>query len=582
MQKGGMFLLESADPGQIFTPEDFSDEHRMIAQTAANFVTSEVEPLTEELESKKAGLMRSLLEKAGEVGLFSADISQEYGGTEAGEIASAVISENLSMGGFAVSHGAHTGIGSLPIILFGNEEQKERYVPGLASGKLIAAYALTEPMAGSDAMDIQLKAVLSEDGKHYILNGEKMFTTNAGFADVFVTFAKVDGDKFTAFIVDRDTPGFSVGGEEEKLGIKGASTCSLVFEDAKVPVENVLGEIGEGHHIAFNILDMGRWKLGIGCMGASKSALALAAQYAMQRQQFGSPIGKFGVIKSKLAQIAAKIYASESVCYRLVGDMEEALRNAEGKDINTTIADYAVECAIAKIHGSEALDYVVDESLQIHGGYGYIKEYPLERFYRDARITRIFEGTNEIDRLLIPRTLLRRGMKGQLPLLRAAKDLTGELISLRPKVPMGDEGPLEIEFDMLDRAKKMVLMIGGNAAQKYMQKIAEEEEILEIMANMTIEVYAMESALLRAKKALDKEPASAESKVDLALAYVHDVFPKLEVWGKQALTYMFESGDILRGNLGALKRLGKFQTADLIGIRRRTADKILEAGRYVV
>ncbi|MBF7083470.1 acyl-CoA dehydrogenase family protein [Desulfallas sp. Bu1-1] len=584
MQKGAMFLLENIDPENIFTPEDFTDEHKMIADTVADFVENEILPNIEELDHQKEGLMRSMLEKAGELGLLSADIPEEYEGGEMGKIAAAIITENVSLGGsFAVSHGAHTGIGSLPIILFGNEEQKKKYLPGLATGKLVAAYALTEPMAGSDALGARTKAVLSEDGKYYILNGEKIFITNAGFADVFVTYAKIDGDKFTAFIVDRGTPGFTVGAEEKKLGIKGSSTCSLVFEDAKVPVENLLGEIGKGHVIAFNILNIGRYKLGVGGVGSAKGALAVAAKYALERQQFGLPIAKFGMIKNKIAQMAAKTYASESLVYRLVGEIEEALENkTDGREIGAAIEDYAIECSIAKVHASETLDYVVDECVQIHGGYGYTQEFPAERFYRDARINRIFEGTNEVNRLIIPATLLRRGMKGQLPLLQAAQALAGEVTSLRAKAPTGDEAPLEIEFDMVDRAKKLFLMVGGTAAQKFMQKIAKEQEIIEIMANMAIEIYAMESALLRAKKALNQDPENAETKVELALAYVYDAFPKLDAWAKQALTYMFEPGDMLRTNLSIAKRLAKYHPINLIGVRQKIAAKVLDAGKYAV
>ncbi|WP_027365190.1 acyl-CoA dehydrogenase family protein [Desulfotruncus alcoholivorax] len=584
MQKGAMFILENIDPDKIFTPEDFSDEHKMIADTVADFVENEILPNVEELDHQKEGLMRSILEKAGELGLLSADIPEEYDGGEMGKIAAAIITENVSLGGsFAVSHGAHTGIGSLPIVLFGNEEQKKKYLPGLATGELVAAYALTEPMAGSDALGARTKAVLSEDGKYYILNGEKIFITNAGFADVFVTYAKIDGDKFTAFIIDRDTPGFSIGAEEKKLGIKGSSTCSLIFEDAKVPVENVLGEIGKGHVIAFNILNIGRYKLGAGGVGSSKGALGVAAKYAMERQQFGMPIAKFGMIKNKLAQMAAKTYASESLVYRLVGEIEEALEGkSEGKDIGAAIEDYAIECSIAKVHASETLDYVTDECVQIHGGYGYTQEFPAERFYRDSRINRIFEGTNEVNRLIIPATLLRRGMKGQLPLLQAAQALAGEVMSLRAKTPTGDEAPFEIEMDMIDRAKKLFLMVGGTAAQKYMQKIAKEQEIIEIMANMAIEIYAMESAVLRAQKALKNDPENAETKVELALAYVYDAFPKLDAWAKQAMAYMFEGGDMLRTNLSIAKRLAKYTPINLIGIRQKIAAKVLEAGKYVV
>jgi alkylation response protein AidB-like acyl-CoA dehydrogenase len=583
MQKGGMFLLENINPNQIFTPEDFADEHKMIAETVNDFVKNEVAPKIEELDKQPPGLMRSLMESAGELGILSADVPEEYEGGEMGKIASAIIAENVSGGGsFSVSHGAHTGIGSLPIILFGTEEQKKKYLPGLATGKLIAAYALTEPMAGSDALGCRTKAVLSEDGKHYILNGEKIFITNAGFADVYITYAKVDGEKFSCFIVDRDTPGFSVGAEEKKLGIKGSSTCSLVYEDAQVPVENVLGEIGKGHVIAFNILNIGRYKLGAGATGASKRALASAAKYAMERQQFSLPIAKFGMIKNKIARMAAKAYASESLLYRMVGEIEESLEDkTEGQEIGATIEDYAIECSIAKVHASETLDFCVDECVQIHGGYGYTQEFPAERYYRDSRINRIFEGTNEVNRLIIPATLLRRGMKGQLPLMQAAQALAGELTSLRAKAPTGDEAPLEIEFDMLDRAKKLFLMVGGTAAQKYMQKIVKEQEIIEIMANMAIEVYAIESALLRAKKALDTDPESAETKVELALAYTYGAFPKLDAWAKQALAYMFD-GDMLRTNLSVAKRLCKYTPINVIAVRQRIAAKVFDAGKYVV
>ncbi|MCG8400899.1 MAG: acyl-CoA dehydrogenase family protein [Firmicutes bacterium] len=584
MQKGGMFLLENIDANTIFTPEDFADEHRMIAETVADFVENEVASNIEELDQQKEGLMRSLMEKAGELGILSADIPEEYEGDEMGKIASAIIAENVSGGGsFSVSHGAHTGIGSLPIILFGTEEQKKKYLPGLATGKLIAAYALTEPMAGSDALGCRTKAVLSEDGKHYIVNGEKIYITNAGFADVFITYVKVDGEKFSCFIVDKDTPGFSIGAEEKKLGIKGSSTCSLIYEDALVPVENLLGEIGKGHIIAFNILNIGRYKLGAGATGASKLTLSVAAKYAMERQQFNLPIAKFGMIKNKLARMAAKAYASESLLYRMVGEIEEALEEkTDGKEIGAAIEDYAIECSIAKVHASETLDYCADECVQIHGGYGYTQDFPAERFYRDSRINRIFEGTNEVNRLIIPGTLLRRGMKGQLPLMQAAQALTDELTSLRAKTPTGDEAPLEIEFDMLDRAKKLFLMVGGTAAQKYMQKIVKEQEIIEIMAEMAIEIYAMESALLRAKKAVDNGAENAGSHTELALAYTYDAFPKLDAWAKQALAYMYEGGDMLRTNLSVAKRLCKYTPVNLIGLRQKIAAKVLDAGKYVV
>lgn len=583
LQKGAMYLLENIDPEKIFMPEDFSDEQNMIANMVADFTANEIIPKLEEIDHQRAGLSRSLLVKAGELGLLSADVPEEYEGGEMGKITSAIITEYISSAGsFSVSFSAHTGIGSLPIVLFGNEKQKSKYLPDLATGRKIAAYALTEPMAGSDALAAKTKAVLTEDGKYYVLNGEKIFITNASFADVFIVYAKIDGEKFTAFIVDRDTPGFSIGPEEKKLGIKGSSTCSLIFEDARVPVENLLGEIGKGHVIAFNILNIGRYKLGLGSVGAAKAAISSATKYALERQQFGIPIAKFGMIQNKLAQMATKTYASESLIYRLVGNIEETLHGkVDGREIGAAIEEYAIECSIAKVHCSESLAYVTDEAVQIYGGYGYTQEFPAERMYRDARINRIFEGTNEVNRLIIPATLLRLGMKGKLPLLQAAQALAGQLLSLQVKAPTGEEAPLEVEFDMLDRAKKLFLLIGGSATQKYMKKLAKEQEIIEIMANMCIEIYAMESALLRAKKALAKDTASAATKVELAMAYMYDTFPKLENWAKQAIAYMFE-GEELRTNLSIVKRLSKYQPANILGIRQKIAKKILEEGKYVV
>ncbi|MEG6523676.1 acyl-CoA dehydrogenase family protein [Desulfotomaculum sp. 1211_IL3151] len=584
LQKGAMYLLENIDPEKIFIPEDFSDEQNMIANMVADFTANEIIPKLEEIDHQRAGLSRSLLVKAGELGLLAADVPEEYEGGEMGKITSAVITEYISSAGsFSVSFSAHTGIGSLPIVLFGNEKQKSKYLPDLATGRKIAAYALTEPMAGSDALAAKTKAVLTEDGQYYVLNGEKIFITNASFADVFIVYAKIDGEKFTAFIVDKDTPGFSIGPEEKKLGIKGSSTCSLIFEDARVPVENLLGEIGKGHVIAFNILNIGRYKLGLGSVGAAKAAIANATKYALERQQFGMPIAKFGMIQNKLAQMAAKTYASESLIYRLVGNIEESLQGkGNGREIGAAIEEYAVECSIAKVHCSESLGYVTDETVQIYGGYGYTQEFPAERMYRDARINRIFEGTNEVNRLIIPATLLRLGMKGKLPLLQAAQALAGQLLSLQVKAPTGEEAPLEAEFDMVDRAKKLFLLIGGSATQKYMKKLAKEQEIIEIMANLCIEIYAMESALLRAQKALAKDAAGAETKLELARAYLYDTFPKLGIWAKQAIAYMFDGGEELRTNLSIVKRLSKYQLANILGIRQNLAKKILEAGKYVV
>ncbi len=577
LQKGGMYLLESVNPADVFTPEDFTDEHKMIASTCTDFIDKEVLPRMEDLEHQKEGLMRELLEKAGELGLLSADIEEEYGGAELGKLASIIITENISYGGsFSLGHGAHTGIGSLPIALFGNEEQKKRYLPKLASGEMIAAYALTEPGAGSDALSAKAKAVLSEDGKYYVLNGEKIFITNAGFADVFVTYAKIDGDKFTAFIVDKDTPGFSTGAEEKKMGIKGSSTRSLIFEDARIPVENVLGEIGKGHVIAFNILNIGRFKLGAGVTGSAKKALQVAVKYALQRQQFKTPIAKFGIIQTKLAQMNTKVYASESVQYRLAGLIEEALQDKKsGPEIGRAIEDYAIECSISKVFGSEVLDFVVDEVVQIHGGYGYTQEYPAERFYRDSRINRIFEGTNEINRLIIPATLMRKAMKGELPFMMAAQALQKEVMDLKATVPQDDGRPLYAERAMLALVKKLFLMIAGQAAMKYMQKLAEEQELLQIMADIAIEIYAMESCVLRALKAWEKDPASAELKLDLTKAYIYDNWPGFEKWGKDAMCYL-ESGDMLATQLAIVKRMTRCVPIDMINLRRKIAAQVID------
>lgn len=579
---GGKFLLDTIAPADIFTPEDFTDEHKMIADTVADFVNKDIVPHMEDLEHQKEGLMRSILEKAGELGLLGADIAEEYEGSELGKIASALIAEYVSGGGaYGVSHGAHTGIGSLPIILFGNEEQKKKYLPGLATGKLIAAYALTEPGAGSDALGAKTKAVLSDDGKYYILNGEKMFITNAGFADVYVTYAKIDGDKFTAFIVDRDTPGFSLGAEEKKMGIKGSSTRSLIFEDAKVPVENLLYEIGKGHVIAFNILNIGRYKLGAGAVGAAKIALTTAVKYAQERQQFKQPIANFGMIQHKIAQMNIKTYVSESALYRLVGDIEDALKDKkEGAEIGAAIEDYAIECSITKVLCSEILDYCADECVQIHGGYGFVSEYPAERFYRDSRINRIFEGTNEINRLIIPATLIRKAMKGSLPLLQAAQALSADITSLRASVEEDDK-PLAAERAMINMAKKLFLLVGGQAVQKYMKKLSNEQEIIAILSDMVIQIYAMESAVLRALKEWEKDAASAEMKLDLAAAYVNDVFPALDKLAKEALCYMFD-GDMLRTQLSIVKRMLKFPPVNLISLRRKICAKVLDEQKYVV
>src|SRR5437868_10952853 len=432
---GGSFLLEERTPDEVFTPEDFSEQHLLIAQTAEEFAIKEIVPLIEKLERKDFALLRDLVRKAGELGLSGADVPEQYGGMELDKVTSALIADRLARyGGFSATWGAHTCIGTLPIVYFGTEQQKKKYLPGLASGETVGAYALSESSSGSDALNCRTKAHLSGDGKHYVLNGEKMWITNAGFADLFIVFAKVDGEKFTAFIVQRQFPGFSVGAEEHKMGIRGSSTCPLILNDCKVPVEYVLGEIGKGHVIAFNVLNVGRFKLGAGSVGAARNCIENAIAYAKQRKAFGKVIADFGLIREKIANMAAGIFTGEAMAYRTVGMMDHAIAQlgAEHEDmaqVRKVIDEYAVECSILKVWGSEFIDYVVDESVQIYGGYGFVEEYPAERNYRDVRVNRIFEGTNEINRLLITGFLLKRAMTGQLPLMAAIKKLMDEVLS---------------------------------------------------------------------------------------------------------------------------------------------------------
>ena len=433
--KGGSFLTEDIQAQRVFTPEDFTEEQKMIAKTTEEFVENEVLPVVDKLENHEFEHSVRLLKKAGELGLLAADVPEEYEGLGLDKISSALIGERMSVaGGFSLTHGAHVGIGSLPIVLFGNEDQKKKYLPKLSSGELIAAYALTEPGTGSDALGAKTHAKLNAEGTHYILNGEKQWITNSGFADVFVVYAKIDGDKFHSFIVERGFSGVSTGAEEKKMGIKSSSTRTLILEDVAVPVENLLGEVGRGHVIAFNILNIGRYKLGVGTIGASKRALELAITYTNGRQQFGTPISSFNLTKEKLATMASKLYASESLIYRTVGYFEDRMSNLSneeknnGKAIAASIAEYAIECSINKVFGSETLDYIADEAVQLHGGYGFMQEYEVERIYRDSRINRIFEGTNEINRLIVPGTFVKKAMKGELPLLQKAQGLQAELL----------------------------------------------------------------------------------------------------------------------------------------------------------
>ena len=585
--KGGAFLLESIPPAQCFTPEDFTEEQRLIGKAATEFVVGEVQPVIDEIEEQKEGLLPSLVKKAGELGLLSGDITEEYGGQQLDKVSVVLMAEKLSQGGgsFMVAYVVHTGIGSLPIIFFGSKDQKKRYLPKIATGEMIPAYALTEPEAGSDALNAKTTATLSPDGKYYILNGQKQFISNAGFADLFVTYAKIDGDKFTSFIVERNFEGVSVDEEENKMGMKGSSTRSVIFTGAKVPAENVLGEIGRGHVVAFNTLNIGRLKLGPACVGSAKSALQDAITYAKQRVQFGKSISEFGLIKHKIAEMAIRTFTTESMVYRTAALVDRILQRIDhyaddvGIQMAKGIEEYAIEDSINKVYASEMLDYVVDEALQIHGGYGYIHDYAIERGYRDSRINRIWEGTNEINRLLIVDMLTKRAMKNRLPVLAAAQKVANELLTLRPKVET-DDGKLTLQEEMVEMAKKIGLLVAGAAVQKYMLKLAEEQEILSSISDIVIEVFAMESALLRAMKTFER---SGDEKVQVQKAmvkvYVNDAFDRVGTYAKQALAAIAE-GDTLRTQLSALKKLSRFTPVNTIGLRREIADHVIKMGRY--
>ncbi|MBX6352554.1 MAG: acyl-CoA dehydrogenase family protein [Thermoflavifilum sp.] len=580
--KGAAFLIEDTRPEQVFTPEEFTQEHLMIAETTRQFVEGEVLPNRERLEHQDWALTVELLRKAGELGLLAADVPEAYEGLGLDKVSSALITEYITRGGsFALSHGAHVGIGSLPIVFFGNEEQKRKYLPALASGEKIAAYALTEPGSGSDALGAKTTARLSEDGKYYILNGQKQFITNAGFADIFIVYAKIDGEKFSAFIVERDFPGVSTGPEEKKMGIKASSTRPLILEDVKVPVENLLGEPGRGHVIAFNILNIGRYKLAVGSTGGMKSALEMSVKYAKERKQFKTAIANFPLIQQKLADMNIRTYVTESMAYRLTGDIDKRLDLVEdlndGRAVAKAIEEYALECSINKVYASEALGYVVDEGVQIHGGYGFIQDYPIETAYRDARINRIFEGTNEINRLLIPDMLLRKAMKGELALLPAVQAVQAELGGDIP-APQTD-APLAAEKHLLALAKKVFLFVGGLAVQKYMQALKDEQEILANLANIAIEIYAVESALLRAAKALARGD-DAENKVDMVTVYTREAVGRIEGWAREILAAM-EDGETLRTHLGVLRKLTAFEPVNSKVIKRRIAQRVIEAEKYV-
>jgi alkylation response protein AidB-like acyl-CoA dehydrogenase len=585
--KGGSFLLESPAPADVFTPADLTDDQKLIGQTAEEFVVKEVLPHVKDLENKKPGLMAELVRKAAEVGLVSGGIPEEFGGAGLDKIATTVLTEKLSIyGGFAVTHGAHAGIGTLPIVYFGTEEQKKKYLPKLASAELIGAYCLSEPQAGSDAQNSLTRAELNKEGTHYILNGQKMWITNGGFADLYVIFAKVDGEKFTAFIVERAFPGCKPGNEEHKMGIHGSSTTPIFLENCKVPKENVLHEIGRGHIVAFNVLNAGRFTLGASAIGGSKHVLTISSKYTKERKAFGKQIGDFGLMKEKLAEMAIQLFAVESMVYRSAGNIEAAMSSAESagsadKVANTmkVLEEYAIESSIAKVYGSEMLDFVVDEAVQIFGGYGFHEDYPVCRAYRDSRVNRIFEGTNEINRMLIIQMLLKRAMAGSLPLIPAAMKLADEILA-GPSFEEAPEGVLADEARVVANAKKIFLQAAGGAVQRFREKLAEEQELIGALANIVMETYAMESCLLRAQKAAAAKGESAASvMIDAARVFIADAAERVDHEARRALAAVHE-GDMLTTQVAVLKRFGKRSAVDTIGLRRKVAAAVQSQDRY--
>src|SRR6266571_1413141 len=580
--RGGSFLVEACTPEDVFSPADLTDDQKLIGRTAEEFVQNEVVPLIPDLEQHKPGLLAQLLKKAGEIGLLGGGVPEEYGGAGLDKVSSLQLAENLSAyASFGVSHGGHAGIGTLPIVFFGTEEQKKKYLPLLATGEKLAAYCLSEPQAGSDAQNSRTRAVLSPDGRSYILNGQKMWITNGGFADVFIVFAKVDGEKFSCFIVERAFPGFSAGAEEKKMGLKGSSTTALFFENCQVPKENLLHEVGRGHIVAFNILNAGRFSLGAYCTGGAKRSLETASKYAKERTAFGKPIGEFGLIRAKLAEMAIRIFAVESMIYRSAGLMDRAISAAgDGSDKSQqsmkVFEEYAIESSISKVYGSELLDFVVDEAVQIFGGYGFHEDYPVARGYRDSRVNRIFEGTNEINRMLIIQMLMKRALAGTLPLMAAGAKLQEEILSGSP-VEDSPDGPWAEESRIVRGAKKVFLLAAGAAVQKYRDRLADQQEIIGALADIVLEIYPMESALLRAQKAVAARGKDSSGAIAAAArVLLQDGAARIEAGARTALAASVE-GDMLRTQLAVLRRMIKREPADTIGLRRTVADAVINA-----
>ena len=588
IKKGGSFLVEEVKAEEVFTPEDFREEHRMMIVTTEDFVKRDVVPHMEELEHKDFELVRKVMRKAGELGLLGAEVPEEYGGGGLDTVASLLIAEHMvGAGSFSVTLNAHTGIGTMPLVFFGTESQKKKYLPGLCSGEKPGCYALTEPGAGTDALSIRTTAVLTPDGKYYRLNGTKQFITNGGFADLITTYAKVDGEKFTAFVVDRNLKGISTGPEEKKMGIRGTSTVSITLEDVKVPVENVVFEVGRGHVVAFNILDLGRLKLGAASAGVAKWAIESCVKYSKERMQFGKPICQFGLIKQKIAEMAIRTYVVEAMAYRTGGMIDVIMETLDhkaadfGRKSGKAIEEYAIECSINKVFGSEMLDYVVDEAVQIYGGYGYIEDYPVERMYRDSRILRIFEGTNEINRLITMAFLTRKALKNEIPLFAAMEKVKGELPGIKPLVAGVNGGPLQYQGQLVERAKKLFLFVTNTAVGRYGEAISEEQEILGRLSDIAIEIFAMESGLARAVKSIDKNGVeAAQLKINMMKVYVNDAVGRVSDYAREVLVAT-STEETIQSQLATVANLMHLTPVNTVALRRNIADRIIAAEKYI-
>lgn len=578
LKKGGSFLIEETAKEDVFTPEDLSEEQKMIREMTEQFVEDEVVPQQEQIENKQWDVSKNLLRRCGELGLLGIEVPEKYGGENLDKVSSMIVSEKLGrVASFAVTYGAHSGIGTLPIVYFGKEEHKRKYLPLLCKAEKISAYALTEAGSGSDALSAKTTAVRSADGSHWTLNGEKMWITNAAFADIFITFAQAaqgDEKQFSCFIVEKDYPGVSTGSEEHKMGLKGSSTRTLNLDNASIPIDNVVGEIGKGHHVAFNILNMGRAKLAAGAVGGSKTALNASIAYAKQRVAFGKPIASFGAIKQKIAEMAVRTWVAESMVYRTAGLMDRSLEHVDmddAKQVLKAIEEYAVECSILKVFASEVLDFIVDEAVQIHGGFGYSAEYPVERYYRDSRVNRIFEGTNEINRLLIPGMLLKRASTGHLPLHAAVRSVMDEVMSAG--ISSDPTGPFAQERSGVKQARKALLLVAGSAIQRFRDAIRDEQEVLMHISNIVMDVYAMDTAVCRLMK------NTGEVHADVVSTFINDAIARIEFSGRQVLAATGD-GDTLRIQLSALRRLLRWTPINTVGARRRIAEHLIDHGAY--